>query len=194
MLYYSRLALPPQPRLDTHRCHTKIIELFLAGKIFLLCLQQRIQSPQICTYYTSKEWKTRLVLWEGEGQLTAINWDSLNWCPPCTEIFSKRRKIYSFCVDKGWEVCPTWQYTPPPPPLNLVKNLVALCVYKLPESNPGGLVRYLFAIFSASITRISSANTTRNPYIMIVQSQQQATVADGISSFHRNTVYVNCLY
>ncbi len=63
---------------------------------------------------------------------------------------------------------------------------MALYVKKLPESNPGGLVRYLFAIFSASITRISSAKTTRNPYIMIVQSQQQATVADGISSFHRN--------
>ena len=28
-----------------------------------------------------------------------INMVSLNWCPPDTEIFSKRRKIYSVCVE-----------------------------------------------------------------------------------------------
>ena len=28
-----------------------------------------------------------------------INWANLNGCPPYTEIFSKRRKIYSFCVE-----------------------------------------------------------------------------------------------
>ena len=28
-----------------------------------------------------------------------INSTSLNWCPPYTEIFSKRRKIYSVCVE-----------------------------------------------------------------------------------------------
>ena len=27
------------------------------------------------------------------------NWVSLNRCPPYTEIFSKRRKIYSVCVE-----------------------------------------------------------------------------------------------
>ncbi len=36
-----------------------------------------------------------------------INWDSLNWCPPYTEIFSKRRKIYSFCV-KGLSMHDMW--------------------------------------------------------------------------------------
>ena len=28
-----------------------------------------------------------------------INWSSLNSCPPYTEIFSKRRKIYTVCVE-----------------------------------------------------------------------------------------------
>ena len=141
-------------------------------------------------YCTYKEWKTRLVLWEGE--LTVTNWDSLNWCSPCTEIFSKRRKIYSLCVDKGWEVCPTWQYTPPPPPLKLVKNLVALYVYKLPESNPGGLVRYLFAIFSASITRISSAKTTKKP--LYYDSTKSATSNTSRRNIQFPSKYMSIVY
>ena len=39
-----------------------------------------------------------------------INRYILNRCPPCTEIFSKRRKIYSVCVENLSIACPsTWK-------------------------------------------------------------------------------------
>ena len=37
--------------------------------------------------------------WEVTVGNSKINSFSLNWCPPDTEIFSKRRKIYSVCVE-----------------------------------------------------------------------------------------------
>ena len=51
---------------------------------------------------SSGEWfqlSARSAKWEAAELQPEINWANLNLCPPYTEIFSKRRKICSVCVE-----------------------------------------------------------------------------------------------